>query len=131
LALAFLDIGLAEGQSMTSEDVADIAFSGHERLTRETFAERTKALPLRARLVLKGLLDIEAGTLAMTLPEGQVFVIEGERPGPAAAVTLNNWNLVHRAVTGFAPIRAPAAAATSPSTTTSAMISIASGLTRR
>jgi cyclopropane-fatty-acyl-phospholipid synthase len=100
LTLAFPDIGLAEGQSMMTKNLTETAFPGQERLTRETFAERTKALPLRARMVLKGLLDIEAGTLAMTLPAGQVFVIEGERPGPAAAVTLNNWNLIHRAVSG-------------------------------
>ncbi|UPA25935.1 SAM-dependent methyltransferase [Shinella oryzae] len=85
---------------MMTKNLTETAFAGQERLTRETFAERTKALPLRARMVLKGLLDIEAGTLAMTLPAGQVFVIEGEKPGPAAAVTLNNWNLIHRAVSG-------------------------------
>lgn len=85
---------------MTSGTSADRAFPDHDRLTPENFSDRTRGLPLRAQIVLRGLSQIETGTLAMTLPDGQTFVIDGSKPGPRASVTLNNWNLVYRAVSG-------------------------------
>ena len=85
---------------MTTEMISGTVFSGHEPLTADNFLARTKGLPFRAQMVLRGLLGLEAGTLAMTIPGGQTFVIAGSAPGPHAAVTLHNWNLMHRAVSG-------------------------------
>ena len=85
---------------MTTEMISGTVFSGHEPLTADNFSARTKGLPFRAQMVLRGLLGLEAGTLAMTIPGGQTFVIAGSAPGPHAAVTLHNWNLMHRAVSG-------------------------------
>lgn len=85
---------------MTTEPIVEKAFSNHEKLTAENFSERTRGLPFRAQMVLRGLLALDAGTLSMTIPGGQTFVIGGKTSGPEASVTLNNWNLVHRAVTG-------------------------------
>ncbi len=87
---------------MTSEMISEKAFSDRDFLTADNFSERTKGLPLRARLVLRGLAALDAGTLSMTIPGGRTFVIAGKTPGPHAAVTLHNWKLVHRAVTGGA-----------------------------
>ena len=53
---------------MTTEMTSGTAFAGHGRLTAENFPTRTKGLPLRARMVLRGLLGLEAGILAMTIP---------------------------------------------------------------
>ena len=83
---------------MTTEMISEKAFSDHDTLTEANFAERTKRLPLRAKMVLRGLLGLEAGALAMTVPDGRTFVIRGKAPGPCATVRLRNWNLVHRAV---------------------------------
>lgn len=85
---------------MTREMISEKAFSHRDLLTSGNFSERTKGLPFRARMVLRGLLALRAGTLAMTVPGGQTFVIAGEIPGPQAVVTLHNWNLMHRAVSG-------------------------------
>ena len=85
---------------MTTEMISGTVFSGHEPLAADNFSARTKGLPFRAQMVLRGLLGLEAGTLAMTIPGGQTFVIAGSAPGPHAAVTLHNWNLMHRAVSG-------------------------------
>ena len=85
---------------MTTEMISEKAFSDDERLTADNFPARTKGLPFRAQMVLRGLLGLEAGTLAMTIPGGQTFVIAGSSPGPHAEVTLHNWNLMHRAVSG-------------------------------
>lgn len=83
---------------MTTEMISEKAFSDHVILTTANFSGRTRRLPLRARMVLRGLLGLETGTLAMTVPDGQTFVIQGRTEGPRASVRLNNWNLVHRAV---------------------------------
>ncbi len=85
---------------MTAETDTRNAFSQDGWLTADNFAARTKDLPLRAQLVLRGLLRLEAGTLSMTLPGGETFAIGGKAPGPQAVIRLNNWNLVHRAVAG-------------------------------
>ena len=87
---------------MTTEMISEKAFSDRDLLTADNLAARTKGLPFRARMVLRGLLGLQAGTLAMTIPGGQTFVIAGRQPGPHATVTLHNWNLMHRAVTGGA-----------------------------
>jgi cyclopropane-fatty-acyl-phospholipid synthase len=83
---------------MTTEMISEKAFSDRDALTTANFPERTRGLPLRAKMVLRGLLGLETGTLAMTMPDSRTFVIFGRAPGPRAAVRLNNWNLVHRAV---------------------------------
>jgi len=87
---------------MTTEMISEKAFSDRDLLTADNLAARTKGLPFRARMVLRGLLGLQAGTLAMTIPGGQTFVIAGRQHGPHATVTLHNWNLMHRAVTAGA-----------------------------
>lgn len=69
-------------------------------LSPENLARVAKGLPTRARLVLKGLIHMEAGSLTITVPDGRTFVIRGKHAGPAALVSLHNWNLPQRALTG-------------------------------
>jgi cyclopropane-fatty-acyl-phospholipid synthase len=80
--------------------IADTTFSNDDLLTAANFSERTRGLPWRAQMVLRGLLGLETGALSMTLPDGRTVAIAGRTPGPHASVRLNNWNLVHRAVSG-------------------------------
>ncbi|MGQ3294630.1 MAG: SAM-dependent methyltransferase, partial [Shinella sp.] len=83
---------------MTTEMSSEKAHSDRDILTGANFAERTKGLPFRAQMVLRGLLGLETGLLSMTVPTGQTFVIGGKAPGPHAVVKLHNWSLLHRAV---------------------------------
>ena len=71
-----------------------------EQLTKENLSRLLKGLPARAQMVLRNLAHLEHGSLALTLPDGRTFQLKGRMPGPAAAVTLHNWNLPHRAITG-------------------------------
>ena len=87
---------------MTIEMISEKAFSEGVHLTPDTIAERTRGLPFKAQFVLRGLMKLEKGTLAMTIPGGQTFILSGRTPGPQAAVTLHNWKLVHRAIGGGA-----------------------------
>ncbi|MXN43557.1 methyltransferase domain-containing protein [Shinella kummerowiae] len=83
---------------MTTEMISEKTYSDRDILTAGNFAERTKGLPFRAQMVLRGLLGLEIGLLSLTVPTGQTFVIGGKAPGPHAVVTLHNWSLLHRAV---------------------------------
>jgi cyclopropane-fatty-acyl-phospholipid synthase len=83
---------------MTTEMTSEKAYSGRDVLTASNFAERTKTLPFRAQMVLRGLLGLETGLLSMTVPTGQTFVIGGKAPGPQAVVKLHTWSLLYRAV---------------------------------
>jgi len=85
---------------MTIEMISENTFFTGVHLTPDTVSEKTKGLPFKAQLVLRGLVKLEAGTLAMTIPGGQTFIITGKMPGPRAAVTLHNWKLMHSAVGG-------------------------------
>ena len=71
-----------------------------EQLTTENLSRLLKGLPARAQMVLRNLAHLEHGSLALTLPDGRTFQLKGRSAGPAAAVTLHNWNLPHRAITG-------------------------------
>lgn len=71
---------------------------GAETLTPENISRAVKGLPLKARLALRGLLQMQHGALAIELPEGRKLVIQGKSEGPKAAVRLRNWNLAHRAL---------------------------------
>ncbi|MFB2602337.1 class I SAM-dependent methyltransferase [Rhizobium phaseoli] len=68
-------------------------------LTAENISRLVKGLPFKARLALRGLLRMQHGSLAVTLPDGRRLLIEGKKAGPKAALSLNNWNLAYRALT--------------------------------
>ena len=71
-----------------------------EVLSVENLSRIVKGLPARAQMVLKSLVQMDSGTLELTIPDGRTFAIKGRQPGPAASVTLHNWNLPQRAITG-------------------------------
>lgn len=79
----------------------------HERLTgeavalnRSNFAEMTRGLPARARMILSVAMDIPYGSLTIRTPEGRVIKVGGNGPGPDAQVILRNWKLPGRAFSG-------------------------------
>ena len=71
-----------------------------EHVSVENISRILKGLPARAQMVLKSLVQMDRGTLQLTIPDGRTLAIQGREPGPAASVTLHNWNLPQRAITG-------------------------------
>ena len=69
-------------------------------LDRGNFAETTRSLPARARMMLSVAMDIPRGTLTVHTPEGLSLKVGGNGPGPDAEVVLKNWNLPGRAFSG-------------------------------
>jgi cyclopropane-fatty-acyl-phospholipid synthase len=64
------------------------------------FADATRSLPARARMALKIGMSLPQGSLTVETPDGDVFKVGANGPGPDAHVRLRNWNLVTRAFSG-------------------------------
>ena len=47
-----------------------------------------------------GLMNVQAGSLALTDPSGQLSTFAGTEPGPHADITLKNWRVLRRLLTG-------------------------------
>ncbi|MEI2301096.1 cyclopropane-fatty-acyl-phospholipid synthase family protein [Ensifer sp. MJa1] len=75
-------------------------FDSAEELSTDNLASVLQGFPLKARMVLKALAQLEAGTLMLAAPNGRRLIIRGKRPGPRAILTLNNWKLPQRAIAG-------------------------------
>ncbi|WP_438748368.1 class I SAM-dependent methyltransferase [Pararhizobium sp. O133] len=71
-----------------------------ERLSTENLSRIVKGLPAKAQMVFRGLVHMQAGCLKLTLPDRRTVVVNGKKQGPVASVTLHNWNLPQRALTG-------------------------------
>ena len=71
-----------------------------ERLSAENLSRIIKDLPARAQMVLRGLVHMQAGCLKLTLPDSRKVVVKGKTEGPVASVTLHNWNMPQRALSG-------------------------------
>lgn len=70
------------------------------RLNVDNFSALAKGLPARARMMLSVAMGLPHGSLRVNLPDGRSVAVGGNAPGPAAEVTLKNWNLVGRAFSG-------------------------------
>ena len=64
------------------------------------FREATRTLPARARMALKIGMSLPHGSLTVETPDGLVFKVGANGPGPDAHLRLSNWNLVTRAFSG-------------------------------
>ena len=71
-----------------------------ERLSSENLSRIIKGLPAKAQIVLRGLVHMQAGCLKLTLPDSRKVVVKGKTEGPVASVTLHNWNMPQRALSG-------------------------------
>ena len=70
------------------------------RLTPSNFSEATRHLPARARMVLNVAMGLPRGALTVQTPEGNLFRVGGNGPGPEAHIVLRNWRLPNRAFSG-------------------------------
>lgn len=71
-----------------------------EPLSAANLAQFNKGLPLTVQMIFKGLVNIDVGSLTIRTPEGRLIRIAGHKPGPDAVITLKNWNLFTRSITG-------------------------------
>ena len=71
-----------------------------ELVSVENLSRIVRGLPARAQMVLRSLVQMDKGTLELTIPDGRTLLIRGREQGPTAAVTLHNWNLPQRAIAG-------------------------------
>ena len=63
-------------------------------LTQENFSELTRQLPRAVRRALGFVIGLEHGTLAITLPTGERFRIEGQTKEPVADLEIRSYNFI-------------------------------------
>ena len=85
---------------MTNTHIWNAISNNAEHLSADNISRIIKGLPARAQMVLRGLMHLENGALALTLPDGRTVLVKGKNAGPSAAIKLNNWNLPQRALSG-------------------------------
>lgn len=65
-------------------------------LTKDTFAHSTAGLSRLVRGALRFVIGIEHGSLTITLPDGRVLRVAGNKPGPDGHVTLKDESAIKR-----------------------------------
>ena len=78
---------------------AALRVKDHVLLTRDNFREATAALPRTVRRALGFVIGLERGTLAITLPTGEKFRIEGNDPSVTVAdLEIRNYAFIGNVV---------------------------------
>ncbi|MEK1932928.1 MAG: cyclopropane-fatty-acyl-phospholipid synthase family protein [Pararhizobium sp.] len=85
---------------MSTADTCSSEPKDGERLSADNLSRIVKGLPAKAQMVLRGLVHMQAGCLKLTLPDSRKVVVKGRTHGPVASVTLHNWNMPQRALSG-------------------------------
>ncbi|MEM6712753.1 MAG: cyclopropane-fatty-acyl-phospholipid synthase family protein [Pseudomonadota bacterium] len=83
-------------QDATSELAASLR--DYQRLTQENFKELTRELPRAVRRALGFVIGLKHGTLAITLPGGERFRIEGHSKDPVADLHIRNYAFIGNVV---------------------------------
>ncbi|MEO0497871.1 MAG: hypothetical protein AAF141_10965, partial [Pseudomonadota bacterium] len=65
-------------------------------LTQDSVETEIAGLPIVAKTVLRQLVATKYGSLRVTVPTGQKFLLSGESPGPDAELRLRNWGILTR-----------------------------------
>ncbi|MEN0087481.1 MAG: cyclopropane-fatty-acyl-phospholipid synthase family protein [Pseudomonadota bacterium] len=92
------DQGMEAGTHETASQGADVPGSTSEikLLTADTVESDIAGLPIVAKTVLRQLVSCDAGSLQVTVPTGQTFLLQGKEDGPDAQLTLHNWGILTR-----------------------------------
>lgn len=69
-------------------------------ITLSNVSEITSRLPYHVATILKALTSLKHGALTVTLPDGKSYHFDSGAPGPAADISLHNWNPPRRALLG-------------------------------
>lgn len=79
-------------------DSAPFVLGDYTHLTRDNFRDQTKDLPRAVRRALGFVIGLEHGTLAITLPTGEKFRIEGQNKDPVADLEINTYAFIGEVV---------------------------------
>jgi cyclopropane-fatty-acyl-phospholipid synthase len=67
------------------------------QLTPDNARLHLRGLPFRARMAMRAAIALPRGSLKVTVPDGRIFLVGGNGPGPEAELILKNWQLPGRA----------------------------------
>lgn len=65
-------------------------------VTRDNVKEATGSQPRIMRAAIRFATGLEAGSLVLHVPNGEVFKIVGSEPGPAAELIIHDYNFASR-----------------------------------
>ena len=85
---------------MSNKTLTSTPDSPPVKLDRSNFAEVTRGLPTKARMMLSVAIELPRGSLTVRTPDGLWLRVGDNAPGPDAVVMLKNWNLPGRAFSG-------------------------------
>ena len=71
-----------------------LSLKDYRHLTAENFAEATRSLPRTVRRTLGFVMGLKRGTLAITLPTGERFRVEGHQPDPVADIEILSYAFI-------------------------------------
>jgi cyclopropane-fatty-acyl-phospholipid synthase len=69
-------------------------------LTPENARQALAGLPRLARLGMRVALNLKVGSLTIETPEGRLFLVQGQQPGPDAHVKILSWRFIRRLLSG-------------------------------
>lgn len=65
-------------------------------VTHDNIKEATSSLPRTMRAVVRFATGLEAGSLVLEMPNGEVYKVVGNKPGPAAELVVHDYNFASR-----------------------------------
>ncbi|WP_306030645.1 cyclopropane-fatty-acyl-phospholipid synthase family protein [Stappia sp. MMSF_3263] len=69
-------------------------------LTPDNARQALAGLPRLARLGMRVALNLKVGSLTIETPEGRLFLVQGQQPGPDADVKIHSWRFIRRLLSG-------------------------------
>jgi cyclopropane-fatty-acyl-phospholipid synthase len=84
----------SNGSERPGRQPLSFSLKDYTRLTRDNFAEVTSGLPRAVRRMLGFVIGLEYGTLAITLPSGERFRIEGRVSEPVADLEIHSYGFI-------------------------------------
>lgn len=84
----------SNGSELPERRPLTLSLKDYTRLTRDNFAELTRELPRAVRRALGFVIGLEHGTLAITLPTGERFRIEGHNLEPVADLEIHSYGFI-------------------------------------
>lgn len=84
----------SNGSELPMGQERSFSLKDYTQLTRDNFAELTKELPRAVRRALGFVIGLEHGTLAITLPTGERFRIQGHNLEPVADLEIHSYGFI-------------------------------------
>lgn len=84
----------SNGSDHSGHQPHSFSLKDYTRLTRDNFSELTRELPRAVRRMLGFVIGLEFGTLAITLPSGERFRIEGRVSEPVADLEIRSFGFI-------------------------------------